>query len=100
MEGSFYEKALLHFGIENCAEKLIEEMAELIVELKHFRDEKTTVHNVRKEIADVNVQLNIVALYFGVKEIDDITFDIKRKVDDIIDAKCREWVEGESDENH
>ena len=42
MEGSFYEKSLKHFGIENCAEKLIEEMAELIVELKHFKDNKTT----------------------------------------------------------
>lgn len=99
MTKSFYEKALQHFGIENRAEKLIEEMAELIVALKHFKDEKTTVHNVRKEIADVNVLLNTVALYFGVEQINDITFNIKLEVDAMIDAECRKNVGGVY-ENH
>ena len=89
MEGSFYDKSLKHFGIEERIEKLIEEMAELMVELKHFKDKKAIVHNVRKEIADVNVLLNTVALYFGVEQINDINFDIKLKVEDMIDAECR-----------
>ena len=100
MEGSFYEKSLKHFGIENRAEKLIEEMAELIVELKHFKDNKTTKERVIEEIADVHVLLNTVAFYFDTLQINQRIVDIELKVDAMIDAECRESVEGEPDENH
>ena len=90
MEESFYEKSLKHFGIEDRAEKLIEEMAELMVELKHFKDNKTTVYNVIKEIADVHVLLNTVAFYFDTLHINQRIVDIELKVDAMIDAECRE----------
>ena len=100
MEGSFYEKSLKHFGIEDRVEKLIEEMAELMVELKHFKDNKTTENHVIREIADVLVLLNTVAFYFDTLQINQRIVDIELKVDAMIDAECRESVEGEPDENH
>ena len=100
MEGSFYEKSLKHFGIENRAEKLIEEMAELIVELKHFKDNKTTKERVIEEIADVFVLLNTVAFYFDTLQINQRIVDIELKVEDMIDAECKKNVEGVPDENN
>ena len=94
MEGSFYEKSLKHFGIENRAEKLIEEMAELMVELKHFKDNKTTENNVIREIADVHVLLNTVAFYFDTLQINQRIVDIELKVDAMIDAECQKNVGG------
>ena len=100
MEGSFYEKSLKHFGIENRAEKLIEEMAELMVELKHFKDNKTTKERVREEIADVAVLINTIAVFFGFSQICGSMMINQLKVFEIIDAECRENVEGVPDENN
>ena len=100
MEESFYEKSLKHFGIENRAEKLIEEMAELIVELKHFKDNKTTKERVIEEIADVAVLINTIAVFFGFNQIHGSMMVNQLKVFEIIDAECRKNVEGEPDENH
>lgn len=94
MEGSFYEKSLKHFGIEDRVEKLIEEMAELMVELKHYKDNKTTKNHVIKEIADVHVLLNTVAFYFDTLQINQRIVDIELKVDAMIDAECRKNVGG------
>ena len=94
MTKSFYEKALQHFGIEDRADKLIKEMAELIVALKHYKDNKTTKNHVIKEIADVHVLLNTVAFYFDTLQINQRIVDIELKVDAMIDADCRKNVGG------
>jgi len=96
---NFYKTSLNHFGIEDRMEKLIEEMAELMVELKHFKDGKSTKERVRKEIADVYVLINTIAVFFGAEIISDMIIGIELKVAEMIDAECRKIVEGEPNGN-
>lgn len=58
-------EALEVFGTDNAKDKVIEEMAELIVALKQLDQNRVTLQEVASEIADVEITLTKlkIALY-------------------------------------
>ena len=55
-----------HYGIDKQMEQLVEEMAELIVEIKHCkREEKADFKQLLKELADVEFMLEQVIYLLG-----------------------------------
>ena len=50
-------EALEVFGSDNAKDKVIEEMAELIVALKQYAQNRVTAQEVASEIADVEITL-------------------------------------------
>ena len=66
-------KAIEVYGREHQMLKAIEEMAELTTALLHYLDgNKATLHDVRSEIADVNIMMLQLASMFGPQHIEDI----------------------------
>ena len=50
-------KAIQYYGKDSRIEKSIEEMAELMVALKHYKDGKCSELNVKEEICDVTIMM-------------------------------------------
>lgn len=70
-----------HYGFEAQAEKSIEEMAELIVEIKHMKKGMTSENfqNFVEELADVKIMID--QLYFFANFDGDVSKEIGRKLD-------------------
>lgn len=60
-----YRSALIHFGAEHQIDKCIEELAELMTALIHWRDSKATPEQVIEEIADVKIMARQMQILFG-----------------------------------
>ena len=63
-EQTVYQKALTKFGVDSQVNKLIEEMAELIVALSHYKIGR--VSNVAEELADVDIVLEQIKPLFDI----------------------------------
>lgn len=70
-----------HYGFEAQAEKSIEEMAELIVEIKHMKKGMASENfqNFVEELADVKIMID--QLYFFANFDGDVSKEIGRKLD-------------------
>lgn len=70
-----------HYGFEAQADKSIEEMAELIVEIKHMKHGKASENfqNFVEELADVKIMID--QLYFMSNFDGDVSKEIGRKLD-------------------
>ena len=70
-----------HYGFEAQADKSIEEMAELIVEIKHMKKGKASENfqNFVEELADVKIMID--QLYFMSNFDGDVSKEIDRKLD-------------------
>lgn len=70
-----------HYGFEAQADKSIEEMAELIVEIKHMKKGMTSENfqNFVEELADVKIMID--QLYFFANFDGDVSKEIGRKLD-------------------
>ena len=49
-------------GIDFCIDCLVEECAELIVAIRHYRRGRTNIHKVIEEMADVNLMCDMVRI--------------------------------------
>ena len=69
-----------HYGFEAQAEKSIEEMAELIVEIKHMKKGMASENfqNFVEELADVKIMID--QLYFFANFDGDVSKEIGRKL--------------------
>ena len=69
-----------HYGFEAQADKSIEEMAELIVEIKHMKKGKASENfqNFVEELADVKIMID--QLYFMSNFDGDVSKEIDRKL--------------------
>jgi NTP pyrophosphatase (non-canonical NTP hydrolase) len=60
-----YSAVINHWGIDHQVNKTIEEAAELIQALCHFRDSKIALPDLIDEIADIQIMSEQMALLFG-----------------------------------
>lgn len=68
-EQTIYQRAVIKWGVDSQVDMLIEELAELIVELQHCKRNRS--HNVAEEIADVEIMLSqIKPLFNEDKDVD------------------------------
>ena len=58
MQWVIYQQALAKFGEDAQMDMAVEECAELIVALKHFRRERCGVLEIASELADVQIMVN------------------------------------------
>lgn len=74
------KKIAEHYGFEAQADKSIEEMAELIVEIKHMKKGKASENfqNFVEELADVKIMID--QLYFMSNFDGDVSKEIDRKL--------------------
>lgn len=75
-----YRSALKKWGAEEQIGQAIEECAELIVALRHFRRGKATLIDVATEIADVEIMTGQLRVLLGDRMID---AEKKRKLDQL-----------------
>ena len=54
-ENELYIKAIRYFGVEKQFKKTIEECSELITAILHYEDDKATIIDIAKEVADVEI---------------------------------------------
>lgn len=74
-----YKETLDKWGSESQIDLAIEEMAELMQKLIHFRRGRCDPFDVAEEIADVKLMVEEMAYLFGREHVD-AWFDIKKKV--------------------
>jgi NTP pyrophosphatase (non-canonical NTP hydrolase) len=65
-----YRAALDRWGIEAQYDQAVEECAELIAVLKHFRRAKVTEESVIDELADVSLMLGQLIYMFGPEKVE------------------------------
>jgi NTP pyrophosphatase (non-canonical NTP hydrolase) len=63
-EKEIFERALETFGFDRQVNKLLEEMAELQVEIQHYRDGRPRLEEIAEEMADVQIMLDQMTLLF------------------------------------
>ena len=63
-ERELFERALYHFGPAIQSKKLLEEMAELQVEILHYGLGRSNLDKIAEEIADVGIMLDQMILLF------------------------------------
>lgn len=82
-----------HYGLANQTEQLVEEMAELIVEIKHSkREEKVDFSNLLKELADVEFMLEQVIFLLGCR--DEIRAIKRKNADKMMEVIAKEKEHG------
>ncbi len=64
-----YEKVTEKYGFEAQREKWIEELLELICELQKSKF-KEVDHNIREEMADVQICIEQMRMHYGYMEVD------------------------------
>lgn len=65
-----YQRALDKWGIQSQVDLALEEMAELIVALNHLKRGRGTVAQVHEELADVQIMIKQLSVFFGEIEVD------------------------------
>ena len=71
-EMNIYEQAVEKFGHKDQIDMMIEECAELIVELRHVCRGRGSIAAVRGEIADVEIMCAQMRVIFGSTQINNI----------------------------
>lgn len=65
-----YRASLAKWGEEGQYDQAVEECAELILALKHYRRNKADVDAVVAEIADVSLMIGQLTYMFGVERVE------------------------------
>lgn len=81
-KAKIYQEALNQWGGDAQINMAIEEMAELISALQHYRREKTwghlaTINDIADEVADVEIMMEQLRFMFGIDSLH--LFQIKEK---------------------
>ena len=71
-------RAINHFGPKHQKGKLIEELAELTVEITREQDGRTDKAKIREELADVIIMCEQMRIIFGAADVD---AEIARKLE-------------------
>ena len=69
-EEYIFQKALQKWGADFQFECAIEEMAELIVAIKHFKRDRIGTEPVIEEVADVLIMMGELRMMLGKEEVD------------------------------
>ena len=86
---NLYQQAIEKFGVENQINQTIEECAELIVALSHWKRDKCLRNNILEEIAGVENTLKQMKLVFDPysQDYDKIKTDQMRKLKKHLEAQ-------------
>ena len=79
-----YQAALAKWGADAQYDQMVEECAELITALKHFRRGKTDQQAVINELADVSLMLGQLAWMFGADKVAAATQQKLAKLNDLL----------------
>ncbi|MDX2494669.1 MAG: antitoxin [Desulfuromusa sp.] len=80
-----YQATLAKWGEEAQYDQAVEECAELIAALKHFRRGKVDQQAVIDELADVTLMLGQLTWMFGTKQVDEAVQDKLEKLNHLLD---------------
>jgi NTP pyrophosphatase (non-canonical NTP hydrolase) len=81
-----YQATLEKWGEEAQYDQAVEECAELIAALKHFRRGKIDKQTVIDELADVSLMLGQLSWMFGQAEVEDAITAKLAKLDKLLSA--------------
>lgn len=76
MQNKIYKKIIKHYGTELQLDKLEEELAELLLAVKHYRSGKITYEALIDEVVDADIMIEQSRMLFGIK--DELYYKIKR----------------------
>lgn len=79
-----------HYGIQSRIDKLIEEMAELTVELSHYKEGRGDIEHIAEEMADVEILMHEVSYLMPITQqnVDKWkVYKVKRQLDRILEGK-------------
>jgi hypothetical protein len=83
-----YQATLEKWGEEAQYDQAIEECAELIASLKHFKRGKVTEAEIIDELADVTLMIGQLTWMFGAEKIDRAIKEKLKKLHDLLMAGC------------
>lgn len=92
-----YKKTVSKWGNEAQYDQMVEECAELITALKHFRRGKVNQHVVIDELADVTLMLGQLTWMFGAEQVEEAVQQKLLKLDallNVTDKKTEEESHG------
>jgi NTP pyrophosphatase (non-canonical NTP hydrolase) len=93
LNNAFIQTAVAVFGDDSRIQKAIEECAELIVALRHFKDGRIDSSEVATEIADVYLAVQQLAYIFGPALVDQKVQDKVQHIQRIINERLRDKVD-------
>ena len=67
-----YKRAIEKWGVRLQVDQLIEECAEVIEAVSHYRRGKCSIDEVREELADLQIMLRQMRLIYGADRFDKI----------------------------
>ncbi|SHI97228.1 hypothetical protein SAMN02745165_01293 [Malonomonas rubra DSM 5091] len=79
-----YQATIKKWGEDAQYDQAVEECAELIAALKHFRRGKIDKQSVISELADVSLMLGQLCWMFGQAEVDDAIREKLKKLDKLL----------------
>ncbi len=80
-----YQATLAKWGEDAQYDQAVEECAELIAALKHFRRGKVDQQAVIDELADVSLMLGQLTWMFGTKQVDEAVQNKLKKLNQLLD---------------
>lgn len=81
-----YKKTVSKWGNEAQYDQMVEECAELITALKHFRRGKVNQQVVIDELADVTLMLGQLTWMFGAERVDEAVQQKLQKLDQLLNT--------------
>ncbi len=93
-----YKKTISRWGNDAQYDQMVEECAELITALKHFRRGKVNQQAVVDELADVTLMLGQLTWMFGTERVEDAVQLKLQKLDQLLntpDPKTEEESHGD-----
>ncbi len=81
-----YRETINKWGEEAQYDQMIEECAELIVAIKHFKRGKTNQQTVIDELADITLMLGQLTWMFGAENIDTAVQNKLNKLQKLLDS--------------
>ncbi|MEE4253517.1 MAG: antitoxin [Desulfuromusa sp.] len=84
---SIYKQTVSKWGNEAQYDQMVEECAELITALKHFRRGKVNQQVVIDELADVTLMLGQLTWMFGAEQVEEAVQQKLQKLDKLLNAQ-------------
>jgi NTP pyrophosphatase (non-canonical NTP hydrolase) len=88
-----YQKTISKWGDEAQYDQMVEECAELIAALKHFRRGKISQEVVIDELADVTLMLGQLTWMFGTKQVEEAVQKKLQKLNKLLDSPDQQMEE-------
>lgn len=85
---SIYQKTISRWGDDAQYDQMVEECAELITALKHFRRGKVNQQVVIDELADVTLMLGQLTWMFGTDQVEKAVQQKLQKLDQLLNTSA------------